>query len=226
MSDTNGINAATFQQFGIEQKAKPAADSNELGQQQFFDLMITQLQNQDPFKPMESGEFLGQIAQFSTVNGITELQQSFESMANSLQSNLALQASTMVGREVLIPRDEIIVDSGIATKTFTELPDNAGQVVLDIYDQFGQLVRKVEMGPQSSGPLTYQWDGLDSEGRTLPDGRYRVAIQAELSGASVALQAGLRTKVESVTLAPGGSGTILNVAQLGAIDVSEVGQIF
>ena len=83
-------------------RLKQTVEKKSLGQEEFLELMMTQLQNQDPLNPAESGEFLSQIAQFGTVNGITELQQSFSTLASSLQSNQALQASTMVGRSVLV----------------------------------------------------------------------------------------------------------------------------
>ena len=83
-------------------RLKTEPKDKSLGQDEFLELMMTQLQNQDPLNPAESGEFLSQIAQFGTVNGITELQQSFSTLASSLQSNQALQASTMVGRSVLV----------------------------------------------------------------------------------------------------------------------------
>jgi flagellar basal-body rod modification protein FlgD len=71
-------------------------------QDQFLNLMIAQLKNQDPFKPLESGEFLTQIAQFGTVTGVKELQSSFSQLASSISSNQALQASSLVGRTVNI----------------------------------------------------------------------------------------------------------------------------
>ena len=73
---------------------------DELGQADFLQLMTAQLEAQDPLKPQESGEFLTQLAQFGTVNGIQELQKSFTGLSNSLLSLQALQASTLVGRTV------------------------------------------------------------------------------------------------------------------------------
>jgi flagellar basal-body rod modification protein FlgD len=84
----------------------------ELGQEQFLSLMITQLKNQDPFKPMESGEFLGQLAQFGTVSGLAGLQTSFDSLATSLVSNQALQAASLVGRSALVASSAITIGAG------------------------------------------------------------------------------------------------------------------
>ncbi len=82
-------------------------DANELGLNTFLKLMVTQLNNQDPFKPMENGDFLSQIAQFGSVTGLEQLNKSFESLSTNITSGQALQAGSLVGREVLAP-----VDSG------------------------------------------------------------------------------------------------------------------
>jgi hypothetical protein len=102
-----GIDATTLEQAGLARAPTADARANDkLGQEQFLKLMITQLNNQDPFKPLESGEFLGQLAQFGTVSGIQDLQQSFQGLAGSMQSNQALQAAGLVGRSVYVPAQE------------------------------------------------------------------------------------------------------------------------
>ena len=91
-------------QFGLETIGGPSSsagkpdDSGKLGQEEFLRLMITQLKNQDPTKPLDSGEFLGQLAQFGTVSGLADLKSSFTELAGSLVSNQALQAA---GRSLL-----------------------------------------------------------------------------------------------------------------------------
>ncbi|HET8691826.1 MAG TPA: flagellar hook capping FlgD N-terminal domain-containing protein, partial [Steroidobacteraceae bacterium] len=83
--------------------ATPKADaSKELGAEDFLKLMLTQFQNQDPLKPLDNGDFIGQLAQFGTVTGLTQLRQDFGSLADSLVSNQALQASSLLGRDVLV----------------------------------------------------------------------------------------------------------------------------
>jgi len=73
----------------------------ELGQQDFLELMITQFKNQDPFEPMDNGDFLGQLAQFSTVSGIESLNQGFAGLSESMQSDQILQAASLVGHTIL-----------------------------------------------------------------------------------------------------------------------------
>ena len=99
-----GVCAATSNPYGeLGLGLRPSAPESEMGQADFLRLMTTQLQYQDPFKPMESGEFLGQIAQFSTVSGIQGMQESLDGLAAALSSNQTLQAASLVGRGVMVP---------------------------------------------------------------------------------------------------------------------------
>ena len=97
---------------GLGLEVPQTVREGDLGQEDFLHLMLTQLKNQDPFKPMESGEFLGQIAQFGTVQGLAGLQTSFDSLSSSLVSNQALQASTVVGRSALVQTSTIGIAAG------------------------------------------------------------------------------------------------------------------
>ena len=103
----NGVDLASL---GLTQPK--AEKKNELGQDAFLELMVTQLKNQDPFKPLDSGEFLGQLAQFGTVQGLSGLQTSFDGLASSLVSNQALQAASLVGRTALVESDHGAIAAG------------------------------------------------------------------------------------------------------------------
>ena len=104
----SGIDAQQdlFADLGLARAESPTSGTNkatDLGLNTFLKLMVTQLNNQDPFKPMENGDFLGQIAQFGSVTGLEKLNQNFESLAGSITSGQALQARGLVEREVLVP---------------------------------------------------------------------------------------------------------------------------
>src|SRR5690625_1502858 len=100
MINLNGLTDSGDSQNTRQQKAP-----GEIGQEDFLKLMVTQLQNQDPFSPMENGEFLAQIAQFTTATGIQELQQSFERFSSNIKTEQALQAASLVGRNVVVESD-------------------------------------------------------------------------------------------------------------------------
>jgi flagellar basal-body rod modification protein FlgD len=224
MDKPSAILPAALEQFRVKD-AEPGARKNELGQQAFLDLMVTQLKNQDPFKPMESGEFLGQIAQFSTVHGITELQQSFATLATSLQSSQALQASTMVGRDVVIPRSTFTLRAGQTVPVSAILPATAGAVTVTINDAAGQVVRQVQLGMQDAGTLRFEWDGLRNDGLPAAPGTYGVRIDAAIDGKTQGLSPAVRARVDSVSLDRTGLAPTLNVDGHGPVAMSEVIEI-
>ena len=115
-----------LQNLGINQQTQPDKSRNDLGQDEFFQLMVAQLTNQDPLKPLESNEFLGQVAQFSTVTGVQDMHQAITDLAASFQSNQALQASTMVGRDVLVPGSRTLLGADGTLKAAADLPASTG----------------------------------------------------------------------------------------------------
>ncbi len=133
------ISPIDFQAAGIAgpQEQQP---QDELAQEDFLTLMITQFKNQDPFEPMDNGEFLGQLAQFSTVNGIDSLNASFASLAGALRDEQALQAANLVGRTVLAQADSGYFDGASPLGGAVELGAAAGSVQIDITDRSGQLL--------------------------------------------------------------------------------------
>ncbi len=212
---------------GIESlalKTQEKKDNNELGQDEFMKLMVAQLNNQDPTKPMENAEFLSQLAQFGTVNGITELQTSFNSLTTSLQSNQALQASTMVGRTVTVPANTVNVEAGKAVEGGVELTGNTGELNLLIKNSSGQVVKELNLGAQQESVVNFKWDGLDDSGSAVPAGQYSMIAEAAIDGETQVMGTMLQAKVDSVTLS-GANGPLLNLAGLGSIGINEVKQV-
>ncbi|MEE9342586.1 MAG: flagellar hook assembly protein FlgD [Gammaproteobacteria bacterium] len=200
-------------------------DRSELGQDDFMELMTAQLQNQDPMKPMENGDFLAQIAQFSTVNGITELQQSFNKLSDSLVSSQSLQASNLVGRNVLAPTSIVNLEQAGSVEGKIELPAASNQVAVNVINQSGETIRRLELGPQASGPVSFKWDGLQDNGEFANKGKYFVFAEGAFNGGNEALETLVETEVENVTLNKSG-GLTLGLKGLGEIDFSQIKQIF
>ena len=197
---------------------------DELGQAEFLELMTTQLKFQDPMKPMENGDFLAQMAQFGTVSGINELNTSFSSMSTALQSNQALQASTMVGRNVLIPGNQSRLSEDGKLNSAVDLESSA-QVIVNIKDANGQLIHRMDMGVQQAGLHTIEWNGLNDEGQPASPGMYTVSAEVR-QGENVSEGSMLTTvQVESVTLGKAGQDLTLTVSDLGDISMSQVRKI-
>lgn len=223
------INIDALQNLGIatnrEQANKVNADKNELGQEQFLELMVAQIRNQDPFKPLENGEFLSQIAQFSTVTGIQDLQESFASLAGSLSSNQALQASALVGRSVSVNSNVAVLQAGETVAGGIGLPTNSDDVTVQFYNAAGELVRELPLGAQKKGYVEFNWNGLNDAGVRVPDAAYKIIATARIDGEEVALATLVKDTVESVILGRPGEGIVLNLSALGATDFNRVEEI-
>ena len=199
------------------------AKGDDLGKNEFLQLLVAQLNNQDPLAPQENGEFIAQLAQFSTVEGIEKMNSSIDAMASSFQSSQALQASSMVGRTVVFPSDKAMLEPGTEFTGQLVLPQASPAVLVNVYDDAGSMVARVNLGAQETGIHDFVWDGLDSSGNPLPAGKYRFEAQASINGESTQLATLLPANVDSVSLGVGHGGEmVLNLAGLGSIGLSDV----
>lgn len=221
IESTNSI----LQNLGLTQEKAPQA-KEDFGKQEFLELMLAQLNNQDPMEPMENGEFLSQIAQFTTATGVSDLHSAFADLANSLSSNQALQASSLVGRTVLVPTSSAYLASGEGVSGRATVSASTSQLNISIYDAAGQAVRTIPLGQQPAGEIEFNWDGKLDNGTNASTGYYTIRAEALIGGEVQAMQGMIAKKVESVSLgASGGQGVTLNVTGSEAISLSNVRQI-
>ena len=198
---------------------------SELGQQDFLKLMTAQLNNQDPLKPMQNGEFFNQIAQFSTVSGINGLQQSFTQVADAMFSNQALQASGMVGRTVMVGSNQMIYNQGQSVAGSVDLPSGTDRLFIDVYDTNGELVNRTDYGNQPGGVFNFTWDGINEKGEKMPDGTYYVKAEANYGNNNVTLDTYMSRRVDSVSIGSQGTGITLNLSDGQKASLSEIKQI-
>lgn len=214
-----------YSQLGLTKPQETQKKNDQLGQAEFLELMTAQLQFQDPLKPMENGEFIGQMAQFGTVSGINDLNTAFSTVSASLQSNQALQASTLVGRSVMIPSTAVSLQAGEPVRGAVNLDRFATNVTVSIEDAAGQLMQRINLGNQEAGLVDFEWNGVDQAGNALPPGTYQISAQVERSGNVEAGQTLAVVDVESVTLGSGGQDLTLSVTGLGDIQMDQVRKI-
>ena len=207
-----------------ELESESTNDPSELGLETFLQLMVTQLNNQDPFEPMDNGQFLSEIAQFSTVSGLDKLNTSFGDLSTSLTSGQALQAGTLVGREVLAPIDIGRLDAGGVVRGQATLAGYSGDVLVRVTDEVGQLVRELRLGAHESGPVDFSWDGTTDAGGHAEPGLYNVRVAAMRADGTEDLQTQLYAKVNSVSFGAN-SGLTLNLQGLGPIAVNNISEI-
>jgi len=209
---------------GLGLAAQQPAKKEELGQEAFLNLMVTQLKNQDPFKPMESGEFLGQLAQFGTVSGLAGLQTSFNDLAGSLVSNQALQAASLVGRSALVASSRLTLEKGAAPISgAVDLPEPANAVRIQISDAKGQVVRQLDLGAQSAGLARFSWDGHSADGGDAPPGTYKITAAYQAGNQTSAADTLVTAPVESVVF--GATGFTVQLRGVGDVPFSAVREI-
>ncbi len=208
-----------------EKESREERSSNELAQEDFLELMVTQLTHQDPFKPMENGDFLAQIAQFSAVSGLDELNNSFSELSASMTSNQATQAGALVGREVLVDTNLGLLPQGGTLNGVVDLTSSAGAVTVAIHDATGALIKEISLGTQPKGRVDFSWDGSTDSGDYAPPGVYSISTEAVIENENIMLPTLIEARVDSVNLGSGQQGLTLNLDGLGSVAFSNVAQI-
>jgi flagellar basal-body rod modification protein FlgD len=183
--------------------AAPAKSKNnpkELGQDDFMKLLVAQMKNQDPNNPTDNGQFLAQIAQFSMVNGIDKLGTSFDSVAGSMSSTQAMQAASLVGRQVLSETNTASLLEGKPFTGVAEIPELADGLNIQVRDNYGKLVKTLNTPYFGAGQFEFSWDGTNELDEVQEPGEYSVTATALVNGKHLALPVQLYNTVESVTL--------------------------
>lgn len=190
-------------------------------QNSFMTLLTTQLQNQDPLNPMDSGQMTSQLAQISTVDGINQLNATLQALSTSMSSSQSLSSATsLIGHGVLVPGSTIALASGSSANGGVQLSQAADVVTVNITDSSGHVVRTISLGAQKAGVVPFTWDGLTNSGSKAPAGAYNVSASASMSGQPVTASTLSYGPVTSVTL--GAQGPSLNITGLGAAALSSV----
>jgi flagellar basal-body rod modification protein FlgD len=233
IADNSYLNALSFQTRQQEDAAAKEASGGELGQTAFLELMITQMENQDPLSPQENSEFVAQLAQFSSVEGLERLNSNFDNFTSSFISNQALEASALVGRSVAVPASKSTLYEGDVVGGIITLPAATTNMSMNIYNEQGTLMEQISMGAQSAGDVVFRWDGKFMEvngemsnfeaDETAAPGNYRFEVIATQDGSPQQLDTALTANVNSVTVTPTGE-LILNLSELGAISINDVKQ--
>lgn len=183
-----------------ESQLVKAAGEDDLDRNAFLTLLTTQLQNQNPLDPMKNEAFVAQLAQFSQLEGITNMSTSLTEVADVMRSDRILAGANLVGKSVFAQTGRITTDGQSPAVVEVSLPYGADQVDLGIYDpETGALIRSIVVGPQSSGILQANWDGRNADGNPVSPGSYVVRGSVTRSGASENVIPATYARVETVS---------------------------
>jgi len=196
--------------------------TNELGQEDFLTLMTAQLQNQDPFAPMENGEFLAQMAQFSTVSGLDKVNETLGAISGQIGGNRIATASSLLGQQVLVPGTVARPDATGVVQGVADLPEATSAVTVTYTDaETGTVLHRQDMGAQPAGLMGFDW--RDAPPALVESrGAVRIAVQAE-GGAPAAPF--VYARVVGVQLPESGQDLTLDVEDYGLRSSLEITSI-
>lgn len=155
-----------------------SSSTSSLGQDAFLQLLVTQLQYQDPLSPMDDKEFVAELAQFSSLEQLTEINTGIENLSSQNETQQLMGAVNFIGKTIEATGNAVSLSDGTATSVTFTLPSDAETCLVNVLDSSGTVVRTVDLGATSAGQVEFQWDGKDYDGNAMDDGQYQVAVTA------------------------------------------------
>jgi flagellar basal-body rod modification protein FlgD len=216
-TDTQAVASATATNINTKKKVEDPQD-------RFLKLLVAQVKNQDPLKPLDNAEMTSQMAQISTVTGIEKLNTTLKELVSSADDSRAVEALGLIGHKAFVPGTSITLegDSAIAG---IELGQPVDQLKVTILDSAGIPIRQIDLGAQASGVNTIAWDGKTDSGAQAAIGDYTFAVSATQGGNDVKVETLSLGQVKSVT--PGDDKTLLDMGnKLGLVNFADVKQVF
>lgn len=175
--------------------------SSSINEDDFFKMLVAEIQYQDPLNPMQGTDFATQLAQFSTLEQSYSTNSYLEKILSSLQNTQSNQnVLDYIGKDITSQTNTLTLSSGTATGGYFTLP-SAAQVSATIEDANGNVVDNVYLGSLQAGTYPVTWDGTSNTGTMEPDGQYTFSLQAVDSSGN------------TVQATPTISGTVTGVAQ-------------
>ncbi|MBI6896187.1 flagellar hook assembly protein FlgD [Pseudomonas putida] len=206
---------------GTKKTTTEPVDKNALGKDAFLKLLVTQMQHQNPLDPQDNGQFIAQLAQFSSLEGIQTLNSSVNSIISGMGSSQALQASSLVGRSVIVQNDKALFDPKESLNGQVVVPQNITEGKVTIKDKDGNVVKTIQLGEQKKGTADFIWDGTNDKGEKVEAGTYTFTATTTVDGKSQEMYTMLPAKVTSVSFQNGGE-MMLNLAGIGKLGISKV----
>lgn len=219
---------STIANLGIGNTANTAAKSatgksTSLGQADFLKLMTAQMKNQDPFDPVDNTQMVAQMAQFSSLAGITEMSSTLKAIADKLGATSTQDAVSYVGRTVLTAGDLAYGRAAGGIAGAVELGADATNVTVSIADANGQVLHTGALGAQKAGTVSYDWDGKDAAGADTGSGPFTVTVTAASGTQAVPATGLVWAPVTSVSTTSG--SPVLTLPGIGEVPASAVRQI-
>lgn len=208
--------------------AATASSKTTMGKDDFLQLLITQMQNQDPLDPMKGTDYAAQLAQFSSLEQLTNISSSLDQnlSANAMMTNSITNAlaTTFIGKDVQASANSFQYTGGATVNMGYSLPAQGLSATVQIYDSSGNLIRTLN-GSTANGMNTISWDGKNDKGASVGSGNYTFKVQAtDLNGAALSATTYLMGKVTGVRFKADGAVFIIDGMEVPLSNIVEITQ--
>jgi flagellar basal-body rod modification protein FlgD len=176
--------------------------SEDMGKQDFLTLFTAQLQNQNPLEPVKNEAFVAQLAQFSQLEALTNMQTSLDTFVTSMSGERMLNSASLIGKKVAITDAATPLAQGGTIDANLQLPEGAAGVLINVHDAKGNLVREIVAGAQLPGSMAVQWDGKNSAGQNAAPGMYSLSAQAVINGKTATVPVNTLSTVRAIMTNP------------------------
>ncbi len=206
----------------------PEASKSKLGKDDFLRLMVEQLKYQDPLNPMDSTQYVSQLAQFSSLEQLENMNKSLDDSINAnyqlIQSVNNTMSATLIGKEVKIGNNKVSYNGQDSVDIGYNLPADASSVVVKVYDSNGALVRTLDDLPRNKGQHKLSWDFTDSNGSKLAYGDYTFSVEAKAMNGEDDLETSAYQvgTIEGIKFTDNGTFFVINGAEVNLSDVIEI----
>lgn len=203
-------------------KSKNTALSG-LGKDAFLKLLMTQMQYQDPMSPMDNKDFIAQMAQFSSLEQMKNMNTSLNNFIKTETSSAKLNALTLIGKDVKVNKQYFEIKNGATDDKLKYDVQIPGNVTINVYDANGNTVRTIKEGKMNPGEQSFYWDGKDDNGKTVKDGKYYLEIVDKTDDSNMAyLTPSIFGKVSSVSFKNGQVAIYVGKDKYSLDDILEV----
>jgi flagellar basal-body rod modification protein FlgD len=160
--------------------------NSTMGKEDFLQLLITQIQQQDPLDPQDPSEFVSQLTQFSNLEQLMTVNDAIEGLQVLQASGNNAQAANLIGKNVMYEGGQVNVTGGAAGSLYMSAATAAQNATITITNSDGDVVRTLKVNGLESGIQSIAWDGLDNSGNAVADGNYTFTVSAtDTSGDAV-----------------------------------------
>jgi len=226
MSDSSLLSPLvnSYEAYGAETTSanSDASSGTSLGNEEFLTLLVAQLENQNPLDPADTSQFTDQLAQFSQVEQLINVNDKLDEMVGGVEDSASnIDVNSFAGLTVTATVSSMTIDDGSVTSGFYEV-DEPAEVMVYVYDSNGTKVAALPQGEVQAGSYLISWDGTDDAGNSLNDGEYSYVVMANSGNGYEEVESYLSGTVDAVSYQNGKGYLVISGVLVDPDDVTTV----